>query len=159
MKHKKIIIFGTPTIGKSYLTKNSKYSCWDSDLFYNLISSIEENHFNSLAIDIKKTKKIFELVIEKIIKSKYQILLFSILPLDLLNVFNCKEFSDFKIFFISRNPDDLMKKWAKRDGIKITKKHANSCYEFVVRQSKLINSTFIEIKDNEYLLDIVSKLI
>lgn len=155
----KIIIFGTPTIGKSYFAKKSNYHCWDSDLFYDFISSIEENHFNSLVVDIKTTKKIFLLFIDKIINSNYDILLFSILPIQLITIFKHKRFQHCRIFFIARNPIDLMEKWSLRDGVDINESHAFSCYDFVIKQSELINKSFIEIGKDQYLSDIFEKLI
>lgn len=82
-KTNKTFVFGIPTAGKTTFVQNNPKVAWDSDNLYHYVSSVNKDSYNTFDIDHNFSKKLISDTNKKLLKSNFEIIFYSILPIPL----------------------------------------------------------------------------
>lgn len=155
-KENKNFIFGIPTAGKSYFNKQNKEISWDSEVLYQLTSTLVSDDYNSFIVDPNLSKKIISITNRKMFRTEYKYILYSVLPIELYEEIDWLIYKGANIFFINRTGNDFKFEWDKRNNSSqiLTLEEANLCSSFIEEQANFFDAKLITLKEAEYISDI-----
>ncbi|MGL5617721.1 MAG: MATE family Na+-driven efflux transporter [Metamycoplasmataceae bacterium] len=161
---KKTFIFGIPTAGKSTFVKNNPDLAWDSDNLYHLTATLNEDKYDTFDIDHKLSSKLISTTNKKLLKSSYEFIFYSILPISLYEEIDWLLYKNVNIIFVNRSGEEYQYELCERE----TRYGNNYCdlslddaiytSEFIEEQSVFFDAPIINLKHNEYISEITSEL-
>jgi hypothetical protein len=146
-----------PTVGKTTFVENNPNITWDSDNLYHYVSSINQDSYNTLDIDHNFSKKLISTTNKKLLKSNFDIIFYSVLPIGLYEEMDWLIYKNVNILFINRTGEDYQYEWCKRrdkisdDVCDLNIEDALSASKFINDQAEFFSVNIINLEKDKYI--------
>ncbi|MGL5204719.1 MAG: hypothetical protein ACRC63_00555, partial [Metamycoplasmataceae bacterium] len=165
-KHsRKTFVFGISTAGKSTFVQNNPDLAWDSQNLYHLITDLNDEEYNTFDIDHKLSSKLISTANKKLLKSNYEIIFYSILPIALYEEIDWLLHKNANIVFVNRDGEYYQYEFCERKAMygnefcDLSLDDAILTSEFIEEQAKFFDVPIIHLEQNEYISERINDLI
>ena len=154
---RKTFVFGMPTVGKTTFVQNNPNTTWDSDNLYHYVSSVNQDSYNTFDIDHKFSKKLLATTNKKLLKSNFDIIFYSVLPIELYEEIDWLIYKNVNIVFINRTGEDYQYEWCKRkekvnnDVCDLNIENALLTSKFINKQAEFFKVKLVNLEKEKYI--------